>query len=1169
MSTLKRLKMVDSWFTRISQALARDKISTADNKDELRYAVRKINQFFYAEKPNADVVDKHADVIVDLLLSTTNGPDDFEFIAQIFNIIREILDCDKKTSRPLVKSLIKNDVCSFLLNTLRVVAEDRGLGQDISLQIHQILAAIGHHDKRLALKARLFKTVGSTISLLRIYSYNAKVCPVLLTLLKIYAKNAITAAAICRAAGLQPLLRLALTLDRRHAKLQRLSITVVRHLTQTKKLAARATTTTIVRDILAVVFLMDKSQGQNRARTVKIKEGLLKVLLNIVKSKAGRVQFLEANGFYLLYELALNVLPSDYSCTFVDLSCQVLLHCCPKQQLPIDSIFSPVRFNLPPGYDYIVSNELLSADPQIVKDLDELREKCKSVIPTNERVSTADQRLRPKSSIGSAIARSSSATKCVTTASIRPKSSKGTKLDKKKTEQKTVTKKRSVTNGTKYRQVPGLNGNNLDDPEDTGIRIVEDEELDDEDSSKSDDNDEEEDDEEDETSNKENVLDSSVPLPNDEQQTRDSVDLSRAYEQFFDEMIDPVYLLRSKMAQRILDPSTESLLSRLFRNILPSSLTLLCTQSAFSYWRMPLDLHFQTYSILAKSTKSAYRFTKLAYPDAFNAVSHARLEPMQKSDERNNRSTLLGDIRRIIYPTSIFNRTVYDFDTVVDHSVVTALDNEDEQRCQMRSNLDHLRFDSQFECGNLRKAVQITEEEYDLILRPDINTFRYHQWFYFEVSNMRHDITYRFNIINFEKANSQFNSGMQPVMFSVCDALNGKPCWRRIGEKVSYYKNTYGKKKKVYYTLTFNIRFTYDNDVCYIAYHYPYTYTTLMTDIVNWSNTYDRSSIYFRQQVLCKTLSENDCPLLTITSFYNQNDVYHSEKQTIPMHERTYVMLTARVHPGESNASWIMKGIIDYLLSDEPTARLLRDQYIFKIVPMLNPDGVINGCQRCSLATKDLNRQWSAPNSVLFPTIYHTKGLLAYLSMCSSRPITLFCDFHGHSRQKNFFFYGNDPRLHFLGPAIGRSTITKMFPKLFTGVPGFALQSCLFTMRKQKEGCARMVVWEEFKIDFAYTMEATYNGFDAGLYKGLQIQISTLQMIGHDFCQVLTRLGEREYKTPEAIIPMEDLFVTSENRSQEKRATNGDEKRRSSSAASSSSSSSSSSLLSLTDGDVH
>jgi hypothetical protein len=45
----------------------------------------------------------------------------------------------------LVKALIQNDVCSFLLNNLRAVSDDRGLGQDISLQIHHILAIIGHH----------------------------------------------------------------------------------------------------------------------------------------------------------------------------------------------------------------------------------------------------------------------------------------------------------------------------------------------------------------------------------------------------------------------------------------------------------------------------------------------------------------------------------------------------------------------------------------------------------------------------------------------------------------------------------------------------------------------------------------------------------------------------------------------------------------------------------------------------------------------------------------------------------------------------------------------------------------------------------------------------------------------------------------------------------------
>lgn len=49
--------------------------------------------------------------------------------------------------------------------------------------------------------------------------------------------------------------------------------------------------------------------------------------------------------------------------------------------------------------------------------------------------------------------------------------------------------------------------------------------------------------------------------------------------------------------------------------------------------------------------------------------------------------------------------------------------------------------------------------EYDLVLNSDINSNHYHQWFYFEVSNMRVGVTYRFNIINCEKSNSQFNYG--------------------------------------------------------------------------------------------------------------------------------------------------------------------------------------------------------------------------------------------------------------------------------------------------------------------------------------------------------------------------------------------------------------------------
>ena len=56
-----------------------------------------------------------------------------------------------------------------------------------------------------------------------------------------------------------------------------------------------------------------------------------------------------------------------------------------------------------------------------------------------------------------------------------------------------------------------------------------------------------------------------------------------------------------------------------------------------------------------------------------------------------------------------------------------------------------------------------------------------------------------------------------------------------------------------------------------------------------------------------------------------------------------------------------MEGVIDYLLSD--AASSLRNKFLFRIVPMLNPDGVISGNARCSLSGKDLNRQWLFPSA--------------------------------------------------------------------------------------------------------------------------------------------------------------------------------------------------------------
>ena len=90
--------------------------------------------------------------------------------------------------------------------------------------------------------------------------------------------------------------------------------------------------------------------------------------------------------------------------------------------------------------------------------------------------------------------------------------------------------------------------------------------------------------------------------------------------------------------------------------------------------------------------------------------------------------------------------------------------------------------------------------------------------------------------------------------------------------------------------------------------------------------------------------------------------------------------MTSRVHPGESNASWMMKGLMDLLLfpandEEKNIAHFLREEFEFYLIPMLNVDGVINGNYRCSLAACDLNRKWINPSKILHPTIFHTKQL--------------------------------------------------------------------------------------------------------------------------------------------------------------------------------------------------
>ena len=127
----------------------------------------------------------------------------------------------------------------------------------------------------------------------------------------------------------------------------------------------------------------------------------------------------------------------------------------------------------------------------------------------------------------------------------------------------------------------------------------------------------------------------------------------------------------------------------------------------------------------------------------------------------------------------------------------------------------------------------------------------------------------------------------------------------------------------------------------WIAWGPPFT----LSDAQSFVDATVKAAPYAKAFELCKSTEGRSVPALRITE---------SEDP-----KRFGIWISARQHAWESGASWVCKGLVEWLVSDDPRAVTLRKKTCFHIVPVMDSDSVERGAGGKGQKPNDHNRDWT------------------------------------------------------------------------------------------------------------------------------------------------------------------------------------------------------------------
>ncbi|XP_018647138.1 Mername-AA213 putative peptidase (M14 family) [Schistosoma mansoni] len=437
-------------------------------------------------------------------------------------------------------------------------------------------------------------------------------------------------------------------------------------------------------------------------------------------------------------------------------------------------------------------------------------------------------------------------------------------------------------------------------------------------------------------------------------------------------------------------------------------------------------------------------------------------------------------------------------------------------------------FESRFESGNLRQVRRIGPFHYELLLKPDLYTKRHVQWYFFRIQNILPGFIYTFLIINFTKSTSLYSQGLQPLLYSKINYQQNGKKWIRVGRNIKYTRNTMNLSNHLldtngeYYQLEWEMEFPYSNDICYLAYSYPYTYTNLKFDInelLMKSKENDLLNKTINCDVLCQTRAGNSCFLITITdqsqcmtwchaNQFQRRTWYVYTAYVVCPRDRpfcchTRLQLEVQLFPRilRRNKKKVEKPIIIYIINCSNCEKHYVRQSGRPLHLRPHEHQLAVKCSGCGPLRK-------SPVSVWVPGQYHNPHTNQL------RFDVIYCDIHGHSRRNNIFMYGCDP-LYRHSKIFNHTKQTlheRILPYILSqqATSYFSFPNCRFTIHPSKEATSRVVFWREFEVINSFTLEATFNGSTLQNNNLIKFEVD-------DFLKMGELLGDSLYRFHEVL----------------------------------------------------